>query len=67
MNITVDARFATELQAFSRVHVAIDGAIHDDVGNFDVAFNEAAEPDASRRAIGDYLPQVPFIATPQRR
>src|SRR6185295_15324863 len=58
VNIAVYARIAAELQALSCLHVAVDGAIHDDVGDFDVALDEAAFADRQGSAIvrrADYV------------
>src|SRR5690242_14176078 len=42
VNIAVDAGLAAQHQAFARMHVAVDGAVHHDVGDFDPALDEAA-------------------------
>src|SRR5688572_1289986 len=52
VHIPVDARLAAEHQAFARTHVSVDGAIHDDVGHFDAAFDEATLAHRQRTTIG---------------
>src|SRR4029078_6845137 len=41
INIAVDACLAAEDQALARMHVAVDGAIHHDVRDFDATLDEA--------------------------
>src|SRR6185436_7792926 len=45
INIAVDPRLAAQHQALARVHVAVDGAVHDDVGDLDATLDEAAFAD----------------------
>src|SRR5688572_23855046 len=42
MNVAVDPGLFAEDQPIARAHVAVDRAIHDDVRDFDVSFDEAA-------------------------
>src|SRR5262245_13449119 len=51
IDISVDARLATEHQPLARAHVAVDRAVHHDVGDFDAALDEAALADGQRAAV----------------
>src|SRR5688572_24389520 len=52
VNIAIDARRASEDQAIARVHVPVYGAVHDDIGDFDIAFDEAALADREGASVG---------------
>src|SRR5688572_7029392 len=51
VDISVDAGLFAEHQALAGIHVAIDRAIHDDIGDFDPALDEAALAHRQRTAI----------------
>src|SRR5690242_9213440 len=50
-DVAVDPCLATEHQPFPGVHVAVHGAIHDDVGHFDPALDDAALADRECPAV----------------
>ena len=63
MNVAVDASRAAEDQAIARVHVAVHGAVHDDIRDVDIAFDEPALADREGATVGSAAAHVAVYTT----